>query len=360
MAQGFGIMQAQDLDIRSPQTAFLDDGQNLAQRRAIAAGEDVFRDPGIGHAGPCGAADGVDQPDAVRRQRIAHRAEEGVVMPDADMFEHADRHDTIHLGPRGGGPVTIVDQFERHAVRQPGRLRSLARHRELFGAERDPGDARPPVPRQRDGKPAPAAADIQHRQARPVQTQLASDMAHLGGLRFLQRFTAGREIGAGIESFFVQKQRIQPSVQVIMMRDVAPGPRHRVVLLHAAQGLAQPPDRGLDRVPTARGDVADQQRHHIIDRTVPRPQLPVHIQLPEREGGVEQQPPLRLGGGEVERGHPARLAGGEFMGHAIGCAHRQMTDAHEAPKAGQQQSPDQSFAHDDPLMIEAGHHVTLY
>jgi hypothetical protein len=46
-------VQAQDLDIGNEKPGALDRRQHFGQGRNVAAGKDVFRDPGIGDAGTC-------------------------------------------------------------------------------------------------------------------------------------------------------------------------------------------------------------------------------------------------------------------------------------------------------------------
>ena len=50
--QRFGVMQPQDFDVADQKPGALDRRHHFGQRRDIAAGEDVFRDPGIGDVGP--------------------------------------------------------------------------------------------------------------------------------------------------------------------------------------------------------------------------------------------------------------------------------------------------------------------
>src|SRR6185312_14399521 len=59
VAQGFRIMQAQYLEIRSQQPGPLDRRHHLAERRDVAARKDVFSDPGIGVSRGGGLADEV-------------------------------------------------------------------------------------------------------------------------------------------------------------------------------------------------------------------------------------------------------------------------------------------------------------
>ncbi len=50
---------------------------------------------GLVTSGPVGAADRVQQHDAVVAEQFGAAPEKGVVEVDADMLEHADRHDAV-------------------------------------------------------------------------------------------------------------------------------------------------------------------------------------------------------------------------------------------------------------------------
>ena len=115
----------------------LDRRQDLRQRRNVAAREDVFADPGIGDAGAFGAADRMQQHDAVVGERGAAFAEELVIEADPDMLEHADRDDAVERA----GHVAVVLQPEFDARRQSLLRRARARRRQLLLRQRDAGDA---------------------------------------------------------------------------------------------------------------------------------------------------------------------------------------------------------------------------
>ena len=70
-------------------------GSTSDKRRDVAAGEDVFADEGVGRVGRAAAADRVQEHDAVRLQQLRAFVEEGAVVVDADMLEHADRDDAV-------------------------------------------------------------------------------------------------------------------------------------------------------------------------------------------------------------------------------------------------------------------------
>ena len=47
-------------------------------------------------------------------------------------------------------------------------------------------------------------------------------MALLGELRVVERLIAGLEIGAGVLLVGVEEQRVEPPVEIVVVRDVAP------------------------------------------------------------------------------------------------------------------------------------------
>ena len=194
MAQRFGVMQAEDFDVRRAEAGAFDGRQDLRQGRAVAAGEDVFGNPGVGGVRGAGTPDGVQKGDAVRGQATVYDLEEGVVMADPDMFEHADRDNAIKPPLHGA----IVHQLEGHAILQAFGDRAGLGFRQLLGGQSDTGDLGAIVARQGECHAAPAAADVQHFQVGAVEFQLGGDVALLGDLRLFQGFFPSREIGAGI------------------------------------------------------------------------------------------------------------------------------------------------------------------
>ena len=69
--------------------------------------------------------------DAVLGQQLAHLAEEGGVVVDADVLEHADRDDAVELAV----DLAVVLQLEAHgAAARPCRSRALLRDLQLLDA----------------------------------------------------------------------------------------------------------------------------------------------------------------------------------------------------------------------------------
>ena len=65
-------------------------------------------------------------------------------MPNANMLEHANRHDTVVVS----GLMAIVFEQESHSVRQVGAFGSLTRISLLLGGQRDSGDVDVRYPRE--------------------------------------------------------------------------------------------------------------------------------------------------------------------------------------------------------------------
>ena len=184
--------------------ALLDRRHHLGQRRAIAAGEDVFaRSRDWCMPGPslrpmaCSSA----TPSGFRQRATVSK--KVAIVADADMLEHADRDDAVERAGRPRGSPAA----RTHAVGQAFRRGARARFAQLLLRQRDAGHARAVVARQRQRHAAPAAADVQHRQPRAVQAELGGDVPLLGrsapppasrrraGNR--RRNTAGRDRGTG-------------------------------------------------------------------------------------------------------------------------------------------------------------------
>ena len=136
MAQRFGVMQPQDLDIVGPKPGLLDRRHDFRQCRDIAAGEDIFADPGIGDPGTFDAADGVHQRHPVGGQEVAHLQEIFPEMVDADVFEHAHRDDAVE----DADLIPVVAEMKPDPVRQSGVSGPLPGHLQLLGRQRQAGD----------------------------------------------------------------------------------------------------------------------------------------------------------------------------------------------------------------------------
>src|ERR1044071_6809668 len=151
-------MQPQDFHVADQKAGALDGRDHLGRSRDVATRKDAFGDPGAGHIGAGGAADRMQEHDAVIGEQLGTAAEIGLVEVDADMLEHADRYDALERA----GDVAIVLQQEARRARKAFLGRARIRRLELFRRERDAGDVGVRYFSEIETKAAPAAADVEH------------------------------------------------------------------------------------------------------------------------------------------------------------------------------------------------------
>ncbi len=97
---------------------------------------------------------------AVVAEQLRTLAEEGAVVIDADMLEHADRHDAVERSRH----VAIVLQIETRARAQALFGRALIGDGVLFLRQRHAGHVGAGQFREIEPEPAPAAADVENAQ----------------------------------------------------------------------------------------------------------------------------------------------------------------------------------------------------
>src|SRR4029077_13838462 len=136
--------------------------------------------------------DCVQQRDAVLGQKLRALAEEGIVKVDPDMFEHADRYDSI----KSAVHITIVQKLE-FDVSAAALLRPVLGALVLFLRQRNAGDLRAGDLGQLERQSAPAAADVEHLGA-GRDPQLGGEVTLLCQLRVIKRLIEPLEIGAAI------------------------------------------------------------------------------------------------------------------------------------------------------------------
>ena len=184
------------------------------------------------------------------------------------MFEHADRHDAVESAL----DVAIIDQAEIRVLRQAAFERAVLRDLELLLRQRDAGDLGAGDFGEIERKPAPAAADIEHLGARR-RAQLGRQMTPFGELGVVERLVGRLEIGAAILLVAVEKQRIEPAVEVVMMRHVLARPGPRIVLLQPAEEVAEQP-RQPGPIRGATVLLAQQNGQNVGDRALLDDELP--------------------------------------------------------------------------------------
>ena len=168
---------------------------------------------------------------------VAHLVEEGAVVVDADMLEHADRDDAVEALVE----VAVVLQLEmRRGPRGPAaRARSVAtpmllgrqRHAVHVDARRswrDRGRARPSRSRCR----APSG--------RASSASLAAMWRFLASCASSSVMSGPLEIGAGILHVLVEEEPVELAGQIVMVLHVAPRARRRVDLMQRRNAWRRP------------------------------------------------------------------------------------------------------------------------
>jgi hypothetical protein len=90
----------------------------------------------------------------------------------------------------------------------------------------------------------------------------------------------------------VEEQAVQPSIQVIVVRDVPPSTRSRVELIDRAPNpgsrTPKPSDQGSFGIGP---EIGEDHREHVVDRAAEWDQATIHVSFPDRQLGVQYQPP---------------------------------------------------------------------
>ena len=144
------------------------------------------------------------------------------------MFEHADRDDAVEMA----ADVAVVDQLEGRILRLAALDCPVLGEVELCLRQRDARYFRAANLRQIERKTAPAAADVEHVRAW-LEQKLGSEVTLFGELGVVERDIRRREITAAVLLVAVEKERIEPAVEIVMVRDVAPGTKPRIELLQS-------------------------------------------------------------------------------------------------------------------------------
>ena len=146
-------------------------------------------------------------------------------------------------------------------------------------------------------KAAPAAADVEHALAGRCQ-ELGREMALLGELGIVERLIGRFEIGAAILPVDVEKQRVEPAIEIIMVRDIASRLPSRVELRYSAMEVA---DQPLRPSPTGSARLARYDGEHIGDRALLDDDAAIHVGFTEPELGIEQDTALGRSRDEADR-----------------------------------------------------------
>ena len=288
-------MQPPDLEIGDDQPLVLQRVRGFRQGRAIAAGENVFGDEICRCPARPRAPDEVNERHPAGFEHFAHMAKILAVMGDADMLEHPHRHDPV----KGLMHVAVIGEANVDLVLQPGLAHPLSGQRMLFRRQGHAHDIDAVIARQSDRHAAPATADVEHAHTRFEQKFLCN-MAFLGLLRLIQSHVGMLEIGAAILPIRVQKQVIQFTRQVIVMRHIGARLVDRVELRETPPEKPSRLARFLEPGHPRAGLVTDRQRQKPAQIIALDDVIAIHIALTDPQIGLEDDLPYDIGRGDRE------------------------------------------------------------
>ncbi len=245
------------------------------------------------------------------------------------MLEQADRDDPVEFLLQ----VAIVRHAELDRAREALFNRAFAGALPLLPRQRDAGDAGAAEFGEIECQSAPVAADVE-RALVLLRHKLGCEMALLGELRIVERLVQTFEIGAGVLPVGIEEQRIEPAVEIVMMRDVALRPRRHIELLQPPVEKEQPPLQPRPARRHAVGGLAEHDREQVGDRALLHPQRAVHVGFPEPDLGIEQH--AALGGS----GHEAD---GDLRVRAVADSENGATRRGEPQGPPVHESPEQKF-----------------
>src|SRR5215469_15645007 len=176
----------------------------------------------------------MQQRNAIRCQQRFQLCEEGVVMIDPDMLEHADRDDAVVLTRF----LSVVSEVEPDPIGDPCGSNSPRCRVVLLEREGEARHIGPAFGSEIKRKSAPARPDIEHALTGADQ-QLCRDVLlfkKLGGIEILR---AVAKIGARILAISVEEQLVELIRKIVMMSRIRLGPVTRIVLMKAAERSEQ-------------------------------------------------------------------------------------------------------------------------
>ncbi len=187
--------------------------------------------------------------------------------------------------------------------------RPLLRASVLLLRERDAGDVRTGDLGEVEGESAPAASDIEDAGLR-LNKELCRQVALFGELGVVERLSRSLEISAAILLVGVKEECVEPAVEVVMVRHIAPRAGAQVELLQPPEQIAYQPS---GQRPGWCGDMVlpQQDREHVGDRALLDDERAIHIGFAQSKLWIEQDAALRFCVGEAHgNGRPAAVAEG--------------------------------------------------
>jgi hypothetical protein len=197
------------------------------------------------------------------------------------MLEHAHQDDAVVATAL----LAVVAEVEAGSLREAGFRRPRLTHQVLLGAECHAGDVGAGLPGEVKPQSAPARADVEDPEPRPVEQQLRRDVALLTLLGDVQGIVRTAEIGARVLAVAVQEQLVEFAGKVVVVGNVAPGPVDRIALL---QSPADALEKGEPWMFVG-GIVARQDLKKVVDCALLDRQQLIHVRFANRETRVQSE-----------------------------------------------------------------------
>ena len=165
-------------------------------------------------------------------------------------------------------------------------MRPRVRHRQLFRGKRNAQDVGGRIACEIERQPTPARSDVKHLETRSVEVQFRGDVAFLRHLGRFERHRRMREISAGILPVGIEEQIEQRARKIVVMRDILPGPPHRIELRERSCPPAQ--TRAGLCYPTLRsgGHIREREFQNICNRSFLHRHATIHVGLAECQIGL--------------------------------------------------------------------------
>ena len=160
--------------------------------------------------------------------------------------------------------------------------------------------------------------------------ELGGDVALLCGLRVVERLAGIFEIGAGILAVRIEEEVIEARIEVVVLRDIAPGAPPVVALVQAAKRQARLIQRLDPGQALQFGEVARAQLQDVVKAALGDDEAPVRVKFAEGQRRIENQPPF---GRAIQKLHAEErpLSVAEGLDDAIGGLHFQAPLANQSP-----------------------------
>ena len=235
MTQRVCVMPAHHLEIQQFPAAARGGADKLFNRWQVPAGKNIARQPPVHRRGAAVHRDAVDQRDAARRQKVGNPVKIGGIVSRPDMFQHADRHDSVKAAPL----VTVIEKLKIQCIRHVGLLCGQPCIGQLTFGQRDSAHAYILAAcRKRPRQPAPATADIKNAIS-VLQVEFGGNAGKLADLCCLERVFIAVKIGAGILPPGIKEAIEQLIRQVIVMRHIAARPSRQVQVPEYGKQIAK-------------------------------------------------------------------------------------------------------------------------